>query len=521
MLSSPRAGNIERVFEAAGDRYEALLAECRQAESDAAAAFVRQCEAALAVYEATPAGTRTDSAERAESELALALGLTALAVGQRVHQAQSLATYPLLQQVLLAGGLRVPHALALTDELGALGDPVLAGRVLQQVLTGQTELGWSGTPSALRVAVRREAVRLDPVAAEERRRERLAADTRVRLRARYDGAADLTATGPAEQLTATDRMLDTLASSDDPDDGRTHGQRKLDALVAAVAARAGTAVPIELQLEIPVDVVVAGVCEQTVLPEPVVVRTALDAQLLGLLAGGGNVTVSNEPAPVRRRRGGVPEMVGHGPVDPGLLRDLLADRRGMPVGLGQVQVRRLLVDRTGQVVAADRSAVPLARLLPGRPDPAREPAVPEPPADRKRPADRELPSDRELPLDAEPSLDPEPPPGCPADLLRRLLHALPPPPPRTTAHRPTAAQTRVVQARDRTCVFPGCSRASVRSDLDHQVRHPDGPTSVANLHTLCRHHHRLKHDGWTCTRAVDGSTTWTSPAGQVRRVRPC
>ena len=105
-------------------------------------------------------------------------------------------------------------------------------------------------------------------------------------------------------------------------------------------------------------------------------------------------------------------------------------------------------------------------------------------------------------------------------LLARLLSDLPGPPRRTASYRPTADQSRVVRARDQTCCFPGCRRRASRSDLDHRRRYPEGPTSTANLHPLCRHHHRLKHDGWTCRRAPDGTTTWTSPRGQTHRASP-
>lgn len=85
-----------------------------------------------------------------------------------------------------------------------------------------------------------------------------------------------------------------------------------------------------------------------------------------------------------------------------------------------------------------------------------------------------------------------------------------------TRRRPTAAQSRHVQARDSTCVFPGCRIPARSSDLDHRVSHPEGgPTHTANLAPLCRHDHRLKHEGgWKLTRAADGTYNWTSRLGQ-------
>ncbi|MDP3966653.1 MAG: HNH endonuclease signature motif containing protein [Nocardioides sp.] len=70
-----------------------------------------------------------------------------------------------------------------------------------------------------------------------------------------------------------------------------------------------------------------------------------------------------------------------------------------------------------------------------------------------------------------------------------------------------------VVLRDRTCVFPDCTRDARTADLDHIEPHvegvgPPGQTTPANLAALCRRHHRLKTwTGWTYRRdgwAPDG-----------------
>ena len=82
-------------------------------------------------------------------------------------------------------------------------------------------------------------------------------------------------------------------------------------------------------------------------------------------------------------------------------------------------------------------------------------------------------------------------------------------------HDPSAHLARLVDVRDVHCCGPGCS--STRTDRDHLVPYPTGPTSAGNLGRLSPRCHRAKHDGWTLVRHPDGSTTWTSPLGRTYR----
>ncbi len=84
------------------------------------------------------------------------------------------------------------------------------------------------------------------------------------------------------------------------------------------------------------------------------------------------------------------------------------------------------------------------------------------------------------------------------------------------AYRPRAALDRHVRQRDATCRFPGCTVPADACDLDHLVPFPTGPTTAENLHALCRHHHRLKHEsGWRVEAQADHGLRWTSPLGAV------
>jgi hypothetical protein len=57
--------------------------------------------------------------------------------------------------------------------------------------------------------------------------------------------------------------------------------------------------------------------------------------------------------------------------------------------------------------------------------------------------------------------------------------------------------------------------------LDHLVPFPEGETSAANLHALCRRHHRLKHEtAWAATAQPGSSLEWTSPLGAVYTTDP-
>jgi Domain of unknown function (DUF222)/HNH endonuclease len=65
-----------------------------------------------------------------------------------------------------------------------------------------------------------------------------------------------------------------------------------------------------------------------------------------------------------------------------------------------------------------------------------------------------------------------------------------------------AAISRALALRDKTCRFPGCCESKYVDA--HHIRHwaDGGDTSLDNLVTLCRHHHRLLHQGGF-TIAVD------------------
>ncbi len=93
----------------------------------------------------------------------------------------------------------------------------------------------------------------------------------------------------------------------------------------------------------------------------------------------------------------------------------------------------------------------------------------------------------------------------------------------TKTYRPPADMARTVIARDVHCCYPGCRKKARYNDLDHVEAYHDGDdTTTANLMSLCRRHHRLKHDGkWSVERDnTTGVTTWTDQRGRTYHTRP-
>lgn len=75
------------------------------------------------------------------------------------------------------------------------------------------------------------------------------------------------------------------------------------------------------------------------------------------------------------------------------------------------------------------------------------------------------------------------------------------------------ALRRALEARDRGCRFPGCG---LRFTDAHHVRHwaDGGETSLGNCLLLCRHHHRLVHEGgWRVEWWGEGRPVFFDPRG--------
>jgi hypothetical protein len=80
-----------------------------------------------------------------------------------------------------------------------------------------------------------------------------------------------------------------------------------------------------------------------------------------------------------------------------------------------------------------------------------------------------------------------------------------------------ASTRRALEARDRHCVFPGCTRPLIWCDGHHIVWWTrGGPTALPNLALLCRSHHRMVHEeGWRLVRHKDGRFTSIPPPRSI------
>ena len=90
---------------------------------------------------------------------------------------------------------------------------------------------------------------------------------------------------------------------------------------------------------------------------------------------------------------------------------------------------------------------------------------------------------------------------------------------RKTRTIPSAIR-RALLARDSSCRFPGCTAR--RCDAHHVTHWANGgATSLENLVSLCRRHHRAVHEGgFAITQHPDGSLVFRRPDGRLLEIAP-
>jgi hypothetical protein len=89
-------------------------------------------------------------------------------------------------------------------------------------------------------------------------------------------------------------------------------------------------------------------------------------------------------------------------------------------------------------------------------------------------------------------------------------------------YRPSAKTKEFVRWRDLTCRWPGCDKPVEKSDIDHTVPYPLGPTHPSNNKHYCRVHHLIKtyFPGWTDEQMPDGTIILRAPSGHVYTTEP-
>lgn len=91
----------------------------------------------------------------------------------------------------------------------------------------------------------------------------------------------------------------------------------------------------------------------------------------------------------------------------------------------------------------------------------------------------------------------------------------------STPYVPTQLMRDRVVTRYERCTWVGCCAPAWRCDLDHNRRHPDGPTCDCNLAPLCRRHHRMRHETpWHVVHRLDHVIVWISPTNRIYLSRP-
>jgi hypothetical protein len=92
----------------------------------------------------------------------------------------------------------------------------------------------------------------------------------------------------------------------------------------------------------------------------------------------------------------------------------------------------------------------------------------------------------------------------------------------TTRRRPTTSQRRQVEARNPTCVFPGCRMPATECDLNHEIPWAESHrTTIRELGPLCRHDHNNHHrHRWKLKQIQPGYYQWTSPLGHTYTTGP-
>jgi hypothetical protein len=430
----------------------------------------------------------TGAAEHADAEIAAALTLTGRAAGGLLDLAMALQRLPLTARALAAGGIDVPRAMVIVDEVTGLGDEHVAA-VEARVLARAADQ----TTTQVRAAARRAVIAADPGAAR-RRREKAERQARMERWAEHAGTA-------------------ALAGRDLPPAGALAADQHVSQLAAALRA-AG----------------VAGTMDQL---RARVFVALLAGQPVSSLVPPGAAPAGGPGGPAGAGSAGSGPAAPSGPGAAGAGTSGAAGAAGGPPGgvavAGMVNLTMPLstwlglsaspgeVAGFGPLAAQDCRS--LGQVMASHPQTRWCLTITD---DGGRPVAHGCARRRR----GGPGKGPGPPPGSVswvAGLAVGWLES------GGCAHRregagyrPSAVLEHRVRVRQQVCAFPGCPRAARRCDLDHTIAYDrGGRTCECNLAPLCRRHHRAKQaPGWRLDQPEPGIMTWTTPSGRTYTTHP-
>jgi hypothetical protein len=359
------------------------------------------------------------------------------------------------------------------------------------------------TPGALRAAIQRAVMEVNPEKAK-RRREHMARRTRVERWGEDSGNAGLAGRElPPAEVLAADQRVTAWA--------RQLRKAGLDGTMDQLRARAF------MDLLLGTDSrPQASKTDDTAEP-----RTPAPAgPLPGVIPPGfaGRVTLTIPAVTMLDLADRPGMMAGIGPLDPDLARDLAAAAARSPRSTWCLTV----TDSQGHAIGhgcarpAPASGCAAKRHKPGIPDDPDPPGRPRftlTPANGPGPPSgygtwrfsTGVPGQRDLLLDIGPI------PSGDCDHRHQAK-----------GHDPGVMLRHLAQVRHATCTGPGCRRPAVSCDFEHNIPYEaGGRTCLCNGNPKCRHDHRVKQDPrWKVEQLPSGEVRWIMPSGRQYVTEP-
>ena len=491
------------------DRAEAAMAAGKHA---AVAELIRRRPAPGCALDG-PAQMPDSGDEFTGRELGAVLGCSARDAGEMLDLAWYLeVNLPGTRAAFRAGILSRDKA-AVIAAATALLDPAEA-RAAEAMVLGRAG---SLTPGALRAAISRAVMEVNPEKAKKRR-EHMARRTRVERWAEDSGNAGLAGRElpPAEVLAADQRVTawakQLRKAGLEGDMDQLRARAFMDILLGTDSRPLGSG-PDGTQHDRGDGPGGSGPSDRPGPRDP-----APAGPVAGAIPPGfaGRVTLTIPATTLLDLADRPGEMAGLGPIDPGLARDLaraaarnarstwcltVTDSQGHAIGHGCARLA------PASTVKRDKPGTPDGPDPPGRPSftftPTGQPGPPGGYGTWR--LSTGIPGQRDLLL----GLEPIPTESCDHRYEAR-------------GHDPGVKLRHLAQVRHATCTGPGCRRPAERSDFEHNVPYEaGGRTCMCNGNPKCRHDHRLKQDPrWQVEQLENGDVRWTTPSGRQYVTEP-